>query len=800
MTKEDTLDLLVEGLANENDAFSLENLLKKQVGISQVRVSYNQQKIEVNQHTSKESLEKIIKLSKELGYEVLLIKKNIPVLEMSCAACAVSVESILQHQKGVLSASVNYANASVQIAYFLGASEPLILQKSLQEAGYDLLLEVEDTNEHLDRLKAVKYKKLQQKTIWAALFALPVFLIGMFAMDMPYANYLMWFFSTPVLFIFGKSFFVNAWKQAKNKTANMDTLVALSTGVAYTFSVFNTFFPDFLPHTHTHHIYFEASAVVIAFILLGKLLEEKAKNSTSEAIKKLIGLQAKTAHYIQKNGEIIEKPISQLQVNDIVLVKPGEKIPVDGTLLKGASWVDESMLNGEPIPSFKEVGNQVFAGTLNFKGSFELKTEKLANQTLLAQIIKMVQDAQGSKAPIQKLADKIAAVFVPVVLGIALLSFALWLLIGGKEHLFNGFTAMITVLVIACPCALGLATPTAIMVGMGKAAQKGVLIKDAEALEHSKNINAIVLDKTGTLTEGKPSVEDIFWKNTPKEALLYAIERSSEHPLAQAICDFLKDKSENIAIKDFENFVGKGIKATFQHTDYLIGNKKFLQEQNVNFDVIFNEKEQFYAEKAYTSVWFAEAQEAIAVIAIADTLKSNASEVIKIMENTGLEVYMLTGDQKASAEKIAKEVGIKHFKAEVLPQDKANFVKELQQKGKIVAMVGDGINDSAALAQANVGIAMGRGSDIAIEVAPITIISSDLSKIPEAIRISRQTTQTIKQNLFWAFIYNIIGIPIAAGVLYPLNDFMLNPMIAGAAMALSSVSVVSNSLRLKWKK
>ncbi|MNM80473.1 putative copper-transporting ATPase PacS [compost metagenome] len=612
----------------------------------------------------------------------------------------------------------------------------------------------------------------------------------------------MWFFATPVVLWFGKDFFLNAWKQAKHRSANMDTLVALSTGIAYIFSVFNMLFAEFWHQRGLHaHVYFEAAAVVIAFILLGKLLEEKAKGNTSSAIKKLMGLQPKTVMVIQPDGSEIQVAIEAVKAGDIILVKPGEKIAVDGMVILGDSYVDESMLSGEPVPVFKKENEKVFAGTINQKGSFQFKAVKVGKETMLAQIIKMVQDAQGSKAPVQKMVDKIAGIFVPVVIGIALFTFVLWFILGGENGVVQGLLAAVTVLVIACPCALGLATPTAIMVGVGKGAEQGILIKDAESLELAKRVNAIVLDKTGTITEGRPQVTGVQWLNgdDTTNAILLSIEKQSEHPLAEAVVNHLEGVAVT-TISAFDSITGKGVKANHGLDTYYVGNRKLLIENGITVAEQLQDQAEQWSEESKTVIWFANSTQALAVIAIADKIKETSVLAIQEMQAMGIELYMLTGDNESTAKAIAEQTGIKHYKAEVMPQHKADFVRDLQQRGKVVAMVGDGINDSTALATADVSIAMGKGSDIAMDVAKMTIISSDLTKIPQAIRLSKQTVATIKQNLFWAFIYNVIGIPVAAGILFPINGFLLNPMLAGAAMALSSVSVVSNSLRLKWKK
>ena len=737
------------------------------------------------------------------------VKKTLPLTGLSCAACAVSVESILQAQPGIKNAAVNFAGSTVAVEYAPNETTPEQLKSAVQSIGYDLIVEEnENVAEQLEEMQVNKLRTIRQKTLWASILSAPVVIIGMFFMDMPYANWIMWALSTPVILIFGRQFFINAWKQARYRKANMDTLVALSTGIAYIFSVFNTLYPAFWHSRGLHaHTYFEAAAVIIAFILLGKLLEENAKSNTSSAIKKLIGLQPKTVVRFNLDGSESIIPISQVKAGDILLVKPGEKIPVDGAVTEGTSFVDESMISGEPIPVEKKKGEAVFTGTVNQKGSFRFIAQKVGGDTVLAQIIRMVQEAQGSKAPIQKLVDKIAGIFVPVVISIAILSFLAWLMLGGENGFTQGLLALVTVLVIACPCALGLATPTAIMVGVGKGAENGILIKDAESLELAYKVNAIILDKTGTITEGKPAVTDFIWTErkdldkTQLAAILLAMETQSEHPLGEAVVQYLKtEKLPMVRVAHFESITGKGIEAKIGESKYLIGNQKLLSEKRIAIPDDLIEKANQLQREAKTVIWFAADGKAVSIIAIADKIKNTSAEAIARLQKLGITTYMLTGDNAQTAKAVAEKVGLQHFKAEVLPADKAAFVKELQQQGKVVAMVGDGINDSQALAQADVSIAMGKGSDIAMDVAKMTLISSDLLHIPKAIRLSKHTVRLIRQNLFWAFIYNLIGIPIAAGLLYPFTGFLLNPMIAGAAMALSSVSVVSNSLRLKFQK
>ena len=621
-------------------------------------------------------------------------------------------------------------------------------------------------------------------------------------MDMPYGGAIMALLSAPVVFWLGRGFFVNAWQQLRHRSATMDTLVALSTGIAYLFSLFNLVFPEFwLSRGVESHVYFEAAAVIVAFILLGRTLEEKAKGDTTASLKKLIGLQPKNAIVVAADGTQTEIPISRIRVGDLLAVRPGEKIAVDGAVCEGDSYVDESMLSGEPLPVHKEPGTKVFAGTINQKGSFRFRAEKVGAATMLAQIIRMVQEAQGSKAPVQKLADKIAGIFVPAIIGIALLSFVLWLVFDPSGGMTHGILAAVTVLVIACPCALGLATPTAVMVGIGKGAEKGILIRDAVSLETAGKIDTVVLDKTGTLTEGKPVVTDIVWANGDDraKAVFFSLEKLSEHPLADAVVHYFAGVP-TLNVERFGSLTGKGIEGTVDGVRYFAGSRRLLDEQGIVVGKELNIEAQRLSAEAKSIVWFADSEQALAVAAIADRIKESSVEAVRELQAAGIDVYMLTGDSRAAAGHIAEKAGIRHFEAEILPQDKAAFVKRLQTLGHKVAMAGDGINDSAALAQADLSIAMGGGSDIAMDVAQMTIISSDLRKIPEAIRLSKQTVRTIRQNLFWAFIYNLVGIPVAAGALYPVSGFLLNPMIAGAAMALSSVSVVANSLRLKYRR
>ena len=751
-----------------------------------------------------EVIQEVTTQVRKAGGEIRSVKQSFPVMNMTCAACASSSKNVLSFMPGVLDVAVNFANGKAIIEYIPELSTPSDMKSALKEVGFDLLIEEkESSRENLEQLQEERYKKLKQDTISAVALATPLMLIGMVFMNMPYADYIMWALATPILFVYGRRFFVGAWKQAKRFSANMDTLVALSTGIAYVFSVFNMFFEEFWTSRGLEaHVYFEASGVIIAFILLGKMLEERAKGNTSSAIKKLMGLQPDTV-IVFKDDVPTEVSISEVEVDDIVLVKPGDRIAVDGVVTTGSSFIDESMISGEPIAVEKTLNSEVFAGTINQSGSFRFKASKVGKDTLLAHIIKTVEQAQGSKAPVQNLVDKIASIFVPVVMSIALLSFALWMILGGDDSLVHGLLAMVTVLVIACPCALGLATPTAIMVGIGKGAEEGILIKDAVSLELSRKIDIVVLDKTGTLTEGRPVVSSIAWADETTDEqknILYSIEAQSEHPLADAITAKMKKDSQLLDGVEVQQVSGKGIDGKYKSEDYFVGNPQYIRSKNISISVIMEQSINKELEAAHTVTVFANSDKALGVISITDKLKPTTKEAIKQLTKMHIDTAIFTGDNEMVAKALAKELGITNYKGNVLPDEKARLVKEMQEQGKVVAMVGDGINDSGALAQADVSIAMGKGSDIAMDVAKMTIISSDLLKIPKAIRLSDSTVKTIRQNLFWAFIYNVIGIPIAAGVLYPINGFLLSPMIAGAAMALSSVSVVTNSLRLRSKK
>ncbi len=730
-----------------------------------------------------------------------IITATFPVLNMACAACSAVVEQTLKQQKGVIDATVNLAAAQATVLYDVRVTSPRKLAKVVKSAGFVLVEPSDDNAEVVAGYHRDRARRWRIRTIGSMIFFIPLMVLSMAMPDIAYLPYILWALATPVLFVFGVDFYKGAWQQALHGRANMDTLVAVSTSVAYLFSVFNTLFPDFwLQRGLEPHVYFEASAGIIAFVSIGKMLEERAKDNTTTAITKLMGLQPQDVTRIADNGEMQVVPISSVVEGDLLMVRAGERIAVDGVVSSGESYVDESMLTGEHMPVRKYEGSSVYAGTLNGKGVLYYKVLKTGDSTLLSQIIHFVQEAQGSKAPVQRLVDKVASIFVPVVFTIAVVAFVVWLLLGGEDAFSHAILAFVTILVIACPCALGLATPTAITVGMGRAAQQGILIKSAEALENTCRVTSVVLDKTGTITQGSPAVVHAHWcEETLAKQVLYDIESRSEHPLALAVIAMLDGRTAG-EITQYESLPGYGVAACIGAERYYIGNDALMTLHGIALPDELTRMAESWTREACTIVWVAAVDRILALLAIADPLKETSEQAIKALKQAGLKVYMLTGDNHATAESIAHKVGIENVVAGVLPEQKAMYVKKLQQNGEVVAMIGDGINDSAALAQADVSIAMGHGSDIAMDVATMTIISDDLNRIAQAIHLSQLTTTTIRQNLFWAFIYNVIGIPIAAGVLYPCCGFLLNPMIASAAMAMSSVCVVSNSLRLNKKK
>ncbi len=731
-------------------------------------------------------------------------KESYKVSGMTCAACAISVESYLSPLDGIHRVTVNYPNQSVALDFDSAKISMETIQKKIKEIGYDILLgETKETQKAFEKLEEKRLKTLRSKLVFSAIFSIPIFIMAMFFMGkIPYENWIMMALSIPVLFWSGSEFFKIAWKKLQHFSANMDTLVALSTGTAFIFSVFNTVYPQyFLNKGVTPHVYYESAVIIITLILLGRFFEEKAKSKTSSAIKKLMGLQPKQVTVI-RNGEETIISFEEIAKGELIILKPGDKVPVDGRVKKGNSFIDESMISGEPIPVEKTKGSTVFSGTINQKGSLRIIATKIGEDTLLSQIIKQVENAQASKPAIQKLADKVAGIFVPIVIGISIITFIIWYQFGPDPSSTYALLTLITVLIIACPCALGLATPTALMVGIGKGAQQGILIKDAQALETAYKIDTLILDKTGTITEGKPKVTDVFWADKSNtavlEKVLLAIESQSEHPIAEAIVHHLRKKNtETVSTSSFESITGMGAIAQFEGEYYRVGNEKLMLKNTIDIPVELAKKAEQLKEDAKTVVYVSAAHKVEGIIAVADKVKETAMAAIAQIQRMGIEIHMLTGDNEQTAKVIANKVGIIHFQANVMPSDKGDFVEKLQKEGKIVAMAGDGINDAHALAQADVGIAMGSGTDIAMESAGITLMNSDLKQIAKAIKLSKATMQTIRQNLFWAFIYNLIAIPIAAGLLYPINGFLLNPMIAGAAMSMSSISVLANSLRLK---
>lgn len=733
---------------------------------------------------------------------VTIKKQMFPVLSMHCAGCAANVEKTVRKLDGVTEASVNFATGILSVSYDTKKLTPGEIRAAVLAAGYDLIIEEEHTKERREEEQQKQYRLLKARVTGAWIFAVPLLLLSMVFMHVPYTNEIQMVLAIPVLALFGTPFYVGAWKQMLLRRSNMDTLVALSTSIAFLFSVFNTFFPEFWYSRGLEpHVYYEASVVIIAFVLTGKLLEERAKGNTSAAIRKLMGLQPKVARVV-RDGKESDVPLEQLAIDDFISVRPGEQIPVDGSLTEGESYVDESMISGESIPVEKKVGSQVLAGTINRKGSFIIRAEKVGSETVLARIIRMVQEAQGSKAPVQRIVDKVTGIFVPVILALSILTFVIWMIFGGTDMLSYALMSAVSVLVIACPCALGLATPTALMVGIGKAADNHILIKDAVALEQMRKVDVVLFDKTGTLTEGRPTVTDWLWIQSKEEHykdILLAAELKSEHPLAGAIVTALEDLEHvtPAALDSFESITGKGIKVSCQGAEYWVGSHKLLNDYRATLTDVQRNRLAQYESEGCSIVYFGQGNELIALIAISDRIKETSVEAIKELRNQGIDVCMLTGDGEHTASVVAAKLGNIQYVADALPDDKDEFVRNLQMQGKTVAMVGDGINDSQALARADVSIAMGKGTDIAMDVAMVTLMTSDLLLLPKAFSLSKQTVRLIRQNLFWAFIYNLIGIPIAAGLLYPIYGLLLNPMLASAAMAFSSVSVVLNSLRLK---
>lgn len=753
---------------------------------------------------------------------------------MHCASCSAMIEKTLKKVEGVESVEVNYGTEKAKVSFDESKTNPRYLSKEIEPLGYSLTVPQTakemgmSESEHAEHLGLDQSKKeklaeiadMKTKLISAipltvvSIFIMAWDILAQFELITPptatlddFFHHLLPIMAVYMLFIVGKPYLLGFYRFLRYGKANMDTLIGIGTSVAFIYSFIITAFEEPLrQYVNVEHTYYDVTIVVIAFITLGKYLEARAKIKTGDAIEKLLNLQAKTAIII-RDGKELEVPIDQVLHGDNIIVKPGARIPVDGIVVDGSSFVDESMVTGEPMPIEKNTDDNVVAGTINTTGSFTFKATKVGSETLLAHIIKMVEDAQGSRAPIQALADKISAIFVPIVLALSFITLAIWLIFGTPILGFSlalsyGLTSFVGILVIACPCALGLATPTAIIVGVGKGAKEGILIKDAATLEKLHKVNTVVVDKTGTITKGKPELVQV--QNLSKLSdekiisILVSLESKSEHPIAHAVIEYAKEKNiPSLRASDFEIIKGKGLKATVEGIEYFAGNTKLISDLGLSFDLKRIDEETM---RGKTPIVLATKNEVLSIIMVADAIKPEAMEAVKNLHKLGIKIIMLTGDNKNTALAIAKEAGIDEVVAEVLPDEKLNKIKELQSQGRIVAMAGDGINDAPALAQADVGIAMGTGTDVAIETAGITLLYGDVSKLVKAIRLSKFTMRGIKQNLFWAFIYNIVGIPLAGGLFYPVFGLLLNPAFAGLAMAFSSVSVVGNSLRLKTKK
>jgi Cu+-exporting ATPase len=807
-------ELPITGMSCASCVAKIEKGLSRMSGIVDAKVNFATEKATVTFDPSRVRMGDFVATIQDLGYEAGMEKVTLPIQGMSCASCVKKVENALNGLEGVVRASVNFATERATVQYIPGAVSMEDFRRAVKEAGYEVLeVETAKKEEIVDREKAAReaqYRKLKRKFITGVLLVIPVFILAywkalglsnFYNLPREVNFYLQLILQTPIQFWVGWQFYTGAWKTAKHKSTDMNTLIAVGTSAAYFYSVLAIVFPRlFAAQGLAAEVYFDTAGAIVVLILLGRLLEARAKGQTSEAIKKLVGLQAKTARVV-RNGQEMDIPVEKVAIGDLVVVRPGEKIPVDGTVEEGRSAVDESMVTGESIPVEKNPGEGVIGATLNKMGAFRFKATKVGKDTMLAQIIRMVEEAQGSKPPIARLADVIASYFVPAVIGIAIITFIVWYFWGPAPALTYALLNFVAVLIIACPCALGLATPTSIMVGTGKGAENGVLIRGGEALETAHKLTTIVMDKTGTLTKGQPSVTDVLTFNAhgEEEILRYAAsaEKGSEHPLGEAIVN--KAKEKNIPLihpKDFHAIAGHGIEATIDGVSVLMGNVKLMSDRGVSLRGLERKAEEL-SSQGKTPMFVAVDQNLAGLIAVADTLKENSKEAVDALHKMGVEVVMITGDNRRTAEAIGRQIGIDRVLAEVLPEGKANEVKKLQAEGKKVAMVGDGINDAPALAQADVGVAIGTGTDVAMESADITLISGDLRGVVTAIALSKATLRNIKENLFWAFAYNTILIPVAAGILFPFFGILLNPIFAAAAMGLSSVTVVSNALRLR---
>ena len=838
MSEQKQLTLPVVGMTCANCVATVERSAKKVEGVAGATVNYASEKVTFTYDPAlvkpQDVAAQVIARIEKAGYEVPTAVTELPLLGMTCTNCANTIERRLNKVDGVLSAEVNYANEKAVVRYAPGATTRGDLVAAVRQAGYDVVSSGDGTgsDDTLEDAEAAareaEVKHQERRLLVGLIFSVPLFLLSVsrdFGLlgDWSHAIWVNWLFfalATPVQFYVGWDYYVGAYKSLRNRSANMDVLVAMGSSVAYFYSIAVLIALTLGSMALGHHVYFETSAMIITLIVLGKLMEARAKGRTSEAIKKLIGLQAKTARVV-RSGEELDIPIAEVIQGDLVIVRPGEKVPVDGVVVNGRSTLDESMITGESLPVDKTVGDAVIGATINKQGLLKFEATKVGKQTALAQIIKLVEQAQGSKAPIQRVVDQVAAYFVPFVIGAAVLTFVVWYLVTGD--FVAALIRLTAVLVIACPCAMGLATPTSIMVGVGKGAEHGILFKNSAALEQVHKLNAIVLDKTGTLTKGQPSVTDVLIsdfgfriseepssdpqsaiRNPQSEILRLAAsaERGSEHPLGEAIVRAANEQGLSLSQPtDFESIAGFGIRAQVDGRSILLGNLRLMEQQSVHLNGLAAKAQTLQAE-AKTAMWLAVDGQASALIGVADTIKDGSKDAVQAMHNLGLTVVMMTGDNEATAQAIAAEVGIDRVFAEVLPGDKAAYVKQLQDEGYVVGMVGDGINDAPALAQANVGLAIGTGTDVAMETADVTLMRGDLRSVPQAIKLSKATMRNIKENLIWAFGYNTALIPIAAGILAPFDwapDFLrqLHPILAAGAMAFSSISVVSNSLRLR---
>jgi len=801
----------VKGMSCASCVAKIEKGLSDIDGVKEAKINFTAETAMVEYDAKVVDKSMFIERIKNLGYDVVIEEKTYSLDGMSCASCAAKIEKGLKDLEGVIDASVNFAAEKVNIKYFPTINGFSDFKTAVEKIGMYKLIGDEKEKDVLEIEKEIKekeYQKLKRKFKISLVLTFFI-LLGSFSKFFPIISQvpkeiiftILFVLTAPVLFYCGGQFFRGFLKTLRNFSADMNTLIAVGTSAAYIYSSLALFFPSFfLRAGYSLNVYFDTTAMIITLILLGRVLEARAKSQTSDAIKKLLHLQVKTAHVLINNEEV-DLLIEEIKVGDIIIVKPGEKIPVDGVVKKGSSMVDESMVTGESIPSLKEAGSDVVGGTINTTGSFQFEAVKVGKETFLSQIIKMVQDAQMSKAPIQRLADKISGIFVPIVILIGMITFLIWYIFGPEPRLTYAVLNFVAVLIIACPCALGLATPTAIMVGTGLGAQNGILIKNSESLEIAYKLNTIVLDKTGTITKGRPDVSDIVAldEGLKDEVLKIAasVEKSSEHPLGEAIVKFAEEK--NIILFEPEEFVsitGKGIEANFDGKKILIGNEKLIREENISIDEFGHEVKEFL-KMGKTLVYVSIDNKLLGIIALWDAIKENSKEAVSALKGLDMDVIMITGDNRLTAESIAKELSISKVLAEVLPDSKSEEVRRLRSEGKVVAMVGDGINDAPALAEADIGIAIGTGTDVAIESSDITLVKGDLMDVVRAVKLSKKTMRIIKQNLFWAFIYNIFGIPIAAGILFPFFGILMNPVIASAAMSFSSVSVVSNSLRLK---